>query len=164
MDTTLATNIVSPLTPPLRPGVSSGKTAPRMPGPAQRATARGATWTGRVLTGLAAAFLLVDGGGKILLARVYVEGTMAAGFPRAAVLPIGLILVASLAVHLIPRTAVLGAVLLTGYLGGAVATHVRLSNPLFTHTLFPIYFGALIWAGLYLRDARVRTLLGSRRS
>jgi hypothetical protein len=68
-----------------------------------------------------------------------------------------------LILYVIPRTAPLGAVLWTGYLGGAIATHLRLDNPLFSHTLFPIYVAALLWGGLYLRDARVRALVGAAR-
>jgi hypothetical protein len=72
---------------------------------------------------------------------------------------VGTILLICLAIHLIPRTAILGAVLLTGYLGGAVASHLRVGNPLFTHTLSPIYFAVLIWLGLYLRDKRMKHLI-----
>jgi ABC-type transport system involved in cytochrome c biogenesis permease component len=77
-------------------------------------------------------------------------------------LPIGLILLVCVVVYLIPRTAVLGAVLLTGYLGGAVATHVRVGDPLLSHTFFPIYFAVLIWGGLYLRDRRVHAAIARR--
>ncbi|MBL8953179.1 MAG: DoxX family protein [Myxococcaceae bacterium] len=84
-------------------------------------------------------------------------------------LPLGLapicaaIVAVCLALHLVPRTAALGAVLMTGYLGGAVLVHARLNDPLFSHTLFPIYVGAFFWAGLYLRDPRVRALFASRK-
>jgi hypothetical protein len=84
------------------------------------------------------------------------------GYPAATMPPIGLILLTCVVVYLIPRTAVLGAVLLTGYLGGAVATHVRVGDPLLSHTLFPIYFAALVWGGLYLRDRRVHSLIARR--
>ena len=83
---------------------------------------------------------------------------MRGGILRFALL-IGLVLLACLIVHLIPRTATIGAVLLTGYLGGAIATHVRMGDPLFSHTLFPLYFAVMIWGGLYLRDARVRAFI-----
>ena len=76
--------------------------------------------------------------------------------PGATTVPLGVLLGACLALYLVPRTAVLGAVLMTGYLGGAIATHLRIGDPLFSHTLFPIYIGAMLWGGLYLRDARVR--------
>lgn len=116
-------------------------------------------WVGRVLSGLAVVFLLFDGLMKVLRAQPAVEGTVQLGYPESTVVGIGLILLACLALHLIPRTAVLGAILLTGYLGGAVATHVRLLNRLFSHTLFPVYVGVLIWLGLALRDAEVRRVL-----
>ncbi len=80
----------------------------------------------------------------------------------ASLLTLGVVLLAATLLYVVPRTAVLGAVLLTGYLGGAVATHVRVWNPLFSHVLFPIYIGAMLWAGLWLRDARVRALLPLR--
>jgi hypothetical protein len=78
------------------------------------------------------------------------------GYPMRLAASIGLIQLCCVLMYLIPRTAVVGAVLLTGYLGGAVATHVRVENPLFTHTLFPIYVAVLIWVGLYFRDERLR--------
>jgi hypothetical protein len=107
---------------------------------------------------LAVAFLAFDAAMKLVKIAPVVEAMQRTGFPDGTARPIGLVLLACLAVHLVPRTAVLGAVLLTGYLGGAVATHVRLEDPPFSHTLFPIYFGALLWGGLYLRDPRVRAI------
>jgi len=86
------------------------------------------------------------------------------GFPVALARPIGIIELICLAVYLFPRTSVLGAILWTGYLGGAIATHVRLGNPLLTHQLFPIYIALMLWGGLYLRDARLRALLPLRRA
>ncbi len=118
---------------------------------------------GRVITGLAAAFLLMDASMKVFAVQAAVEGTTELGYPAGTVVPIGLIQAACLALFLVPRTAVLGAMLLTAYLGGAVATHVRLGNPLFSHMLFPVYIGVLVWAGLWLRDDRVRALLPLRR-
>jgi len=88
-----------------------------------------------------------------------VQGTVQLGWPAHHVLTIGLIGLACLVLYLIPRTAPLGAVLWTGYLGGAVATQLRLDQPLFGYVLFPTYVGALIWLSLYLRDARVRALV-----
>jgi hypothetical protein len=85
------------------------------------------------------------------------------GYPADSILTFGLVELACVALYMIPRTAVLGAVLLTGYLGGAIATHVRVGNPLFSHVLFPTYVAALIWGGLYLRDARLRAVLPFRR-
>jgi hypothetical protein len=91
-----------------------------------------------------------------------VEGTAALGYPDGAVRVIGAILLVCLIVYMIPRTAVLGGILLTGYLGGAVASNLRLGNPLFSNTLFPIYVGILIWASLLLREDRLRALVPVR--
>jgi hypothetical protein len=118
-----------------------------------------AIWGGRVLSGIAALFLAFDAGLKLLAVPAAVEGTAQLGYPVNTLLGIGLIQVVCLAVYLIPRTAPLGAILWTGYLGGAIATHVRVGSPLFTHILFPIYVAAFLWAGLWLRDSRVRALL-----
>lgn len=118
-----------------------------------------ALWAGRVLSGIAVLFLTFDTAIKLLQLPVAVEGTMALGYPESAVFTIGAIELACLIAYLIPRTSVLGAVLWTGYLGGAIATHVRAESPLFSHTLFPIYIAALLWGGLWLRDRRTRALL-----
>jgi hypothetical protein len=125
--------------------------------------ARARRWAGRGLTGLAAAFLLLDSGIKLLQLAPAMEGTRQLGYPVGVVFPLGVVLLACLALYLIPRASIVGAVLLTGYLGGAVATHVRVGDPLVSHTLFPIYLAIVIWGGLYLRDGRVRALLGARR-
>jgi hypothetical protein len=121
-------------------------------------------WAGYVISGLPALFLLVDALGKFVKPAPVVEGTLALGYPENVILPLGIILLISTLLYLIPQTSVLGAILLTGYLGGAVATHVRIGNPLLTHTLFPVYLGVLIWLGLYLRDVRLRALVPLRRS
>ena len=118
-----------------------------------------ALWAGRVLTGLAVLFLAFDASMKLFLVPQAVETTGALGYPAHLLPIIGAIQVVCLVAYLVPRTAVLGAVLWTGYLGGAIASHVRVENPLFSHTLFPIYIAALIWGGLWLRDARVRALI-----
>src|SRR5712675_2158794 len=115
-----------------------------------------ARWIGRVLTGLPALFLTFDVVIKMIGVPAVAEASERLGLPVDQAPKIALILAACLVLHLVPRTAVLGAVLLTGYLGGAVLTHLRVGDPLFSHTLFPIYVGALVWAGLYLRDPRVR--------
>jgi len=120
---------------------------------------RAALWTGRVMSGLMVAFLILDGAMKLARLAPVVKGTVELGYPIASIVPIGIALLACVALYLIPRTAILGAVLLTGYLGGAIATHVRVSAPLFSHTLFPIYVAVFIWGGLYLRDRRARSLL-----
>ena len=114
---------------------------------------------GRVVSGLAVLFLAFDTAIKLVAAAPAVEGTALLGFAPHHVLTLGLVELACLVLYLAPRTAVLGAVLWTGYFGGAIATHLRLDNPLLSHTLFPIYVAALLWGGLYLRDARVRALL-----
>jgi hypothetical protein len=92
-----------------------------------------------------------------------VQGTIELGYPESVIVGLGVVLLVSVFLYALPRTAVLGAILLTGYLGGAVATHVRVGNPLFSHSLFPVYFGILIWGGLALRDERIRNLLPFRR-
>ena len=116
-------------------------------------------WTGRILSALGVLFLTFDAVMKVLKSAQAVEGTTQLGYPASVVVPLGLLQLVCLALYLVPRTAILGAVLWTGYLGGAVATHVRLGNPMLTHVLFPVYIAVLLWGGLYLRDGRVRTLL-----
>jgi hypothetical protein len=116
-----------------------------------------------VLTTLAALFLMLDTVMKLLRLAPAVEGTTALGYPVHTVVLIGAIELVCLALYLVPRTAVLGAVVMTGYLGGAVATHVRIGSPLLSHTLFPIYVAAMLWAGLYLREPRLRALVPLRR-
>lgn len=114
-------------------------------------------WTARVLRVLLVLFLLVDGGGKILRLAPYVEGTAKVGYPDTTIVPLGIVLVAITLLYAIRRTSVLGAILLTGYLGGATATHVRMGQPF----VFPIVFGVVVWGCLYLRDARIRSILPS---
>ena len=118
-------------------------------------------WIGRIASGLPALFLLVDGVMKLIKPAVVVETTMQLGYVESSILPLGLLLIACTIVYLIPRTAVLGAILLTGYLGGAVATHVRAAEGSFP-IVFPVIFGTLIWLGLYLRDTRLQALLPLR--
>jgi DoxX-like family len=108
-------------------------------------------------------FLLFDAVGKFIKPAVVVQGTLELGYPESVILPLGIVLLACTLVYLIPSASILGAILLTGYLGGAVATHVRVGNPLFTHTLFPIYVGALVWGGIFLREDRLRGLIPLRR-
>ena len=116
-------------------------------------------WTGRALSGLAVLFLAFDAVFKLVVAPEAVQGTMELGYPAAVLPMLGVLQLVCLAFYLVPRTAVIGAVLWTGYLGGAIATHVRVENPLFTHTLFPIYVAVFLWGGLYLRDRRVGALI-----
>jgi hypothetical protein len=125
---------------------------------------RAALWTGRALSGFITLLLALDCAMKLLRNPEALKGTEELGYPASAVLVIGVIQLVCLVAYVIPRTAVLGAVLLTGYLGGAIATHVRVGNPLFTHVLFPVYVAAFIWGGLYLRDRALRAVLPFRRA
>jgi hypothetical protein len=111
---------------------------------------------GRVLTGIVALLLALDTGVKLALAKAAVEGSAQLGFTPQQVFIIGVIAAICLVLYLIPRTAPIGAVLWTGYFGGAILLHFRAGNPLFTHILPPIYVSILIWGSLYLRDPRVR--------
>lgn len=120
-------------------------------------------WAGRIMGAIAVLFLVFDSVIKLLKLAPAVEGTITLGYPGTAIVGIGILELACLAVYVIPRTSVFGAVLLTGYLGGAVATHVRVGNPLFTHILFPTYVALLLWGALYLRDARLRAIVPLRR-
>ena len=116
-------------------------------------------WTGRIVSGLVAAFMVMDGVMKVMMLPVVVEGSKKAGFPEGSMFWIGWVLLVCTLLYAIPRTSILGAILLTGYLGGAVVVHVRISDPLFSHTLFPVYFGVLAWGGLYLREHRLPSLI-----
>ena len=116
--------------------------------------------TGRVVSGLAIAFLTMDAAMKLFGVPAAVEGTTQLGYPASVLFGLGLVQAVCLVLYLVPRTAVVGAVLWTGYLGGAIATHVRVGNPWFTHILFPIYVAVFLWGGLWLRDRRVRTMFG----
>ncbi len=133
--------------------------APRSP---ETAPSKKAIWTGRALSGLATLFLAFDGTMKVLQVPAVVEATTQLGYPTSVTLGLGIVEIVCLAAYLVPRTAILGAVVWTGYLGGAIATHVRLGNPLFSHVLFPTYIAALIWGGLWLREPRLRALLPLR--
>jgi len=120
-------------------------------------------WAGRVLSGLFVLLLALDAVMKFAKPAAVVEGTVKLGYPESVITPLGVVLLVSTVLYAVPRTAVLGAILLTGYLGGAVATHVRVGDPLATHTLFPVYIGVLLWLALVMRDARLRALLPIRR-
>ena len=118
-------------------------------------------WAGRILSFLPALFLLFDGIMKLVKPAFVVEATVRLGYPERVIPGLGVVLLTCMLIYLIPRTAVLGAILLTGYLGGAVATHVRAGQGWF-EILFPIVFGILQWGGLLLRDDRLRTLIPLR--
>ena len=119
---------------------------------------KGTLWTGRILSGFAVLFMAFDAGMKLVQSPMAVKGTTELGYPASVIFTLGLIQLVCLIAYLVPRTAVLGAILWVGYLGGAVATHVRVGNPLFSHVLFPLYIAAFLWIGLGLRDPRVRAL------
>jgi hypothetical protein len=121
-------------------------------------------WTGRVSSGLVAAFLLFDAAMKLLRVPAVLEASRRVGFSEASTFGVGAVLLVCVVAYLVPRSSLVGAVLLTGYLGGAVATNVRIGAPLLTHTLFPLYVATLVWGGLALRDARVRALFAPRRA
>jgi hypothetical protein len=125
----------------------------------ESARAGAVVWTGRVISGVVSLFLLIDGGLRVAHFAPYVEGLTQFGYSPALATPIGLTLLVATILYLVPRTAVLGAVLVTGYLGGAAASHVRIGDPWY---LFAVALGVLAWGGLYLRDARVRALLPLR--
>jgi hypothetical protein len=115
--------------------------------------------TGIALSAIAVSFLLFDSVGKLLKVAPVVAGTEQLGYPESVIRTLGALLLLCVITYVIPRFSIIGAVLLTGYLGGAIATHVRVGSPLLTHVLFPIYVAIFIWGGLLLRDARVRWLL-----
>jgi hypothetical protein len=119
-------------------------------------------WTGRVVSALPVLFFLMDGIMKLVKPPIVVKSTVELGYPENTILPIGIVLLLCTVLYVIPRTSVLGAILLTGYLGGAVATHVRVGAGAFP-IVFPIIFGVLVWGGLFLRDDRVRELIPLRR-
>jgi hypothetical protein len=126
------------------------------------ATSSWMTLAGYGLTGVSALFFLMDAGMKLMQLPIVLQTTAQLGWPTSSVVPLGMILLVSTLLYIFPRTSILGAVLLTGYLGGAVATHARIDSPLFTHTLFGVYVGVILWAGLYLRDPVLRSVFPAR--
>jgi hypothetical protein len=120
---------------------------------------KGQLWTGRILSGLVVAFLLFDATIHILKPAPVIAGFTQLGFPVSVSVPLGVLELVFVILYLIPRTSVFGAILLTGYLGGAIAAQVRISAPLFSTILFPIYVALFLWGGLYFRDPRVRALI-----
>jgi hypothetical protein len=122
-------------------------------------TSKKMLWTGRIITTVISLLLLLDAGAKFAKPAPVVVGTAKLGYSESVIVPLGIVLMVSTLLYAAPRTSVLGAILLTGYLGGAVATHVRVSDPLFSHELFPVYIGILVWLGIYLRDSRLRALV-----
>ena len=119
-------------------------------------------WTSYVMSGLVILFMLMDSIMKFVKPPEVIEGTLALGFAEQHLPVIGALGLIATLLYAFPRTSILGAILLTAYFGGAVATHLRLNNPLFTHTLFTVYFGIFIWGGLWLRNTKLRELLPLR--
>lgn len=128
-----------------------------------RTHSKAALWSGRVLSGLVILFLTLDAAMKMAFVSQVEEASAQLGWPGDATITLGWLLLVCTLLYAFPRTAFVGAVLLTGYLGGAVAAHVRIENPLFTHVLFGVYVGAMMWGGLYLRDEKLRAFLSWRR-
>ena len=122
-----------------------------------------ALWTGRVLSGLVILFLLFDAVIKLIPLDVVIETSRQLGIPTNLAVTLGVLTLLGTLLYAYPRTSVLGAILLTGYLGGAIYVHVRAGSPLFSHTLFGVYLGILLWAGLSLRDERLRLIFPWRR-
>ncbi len=120
-------------------------------------------WAGRIISTLVVLFLLFDSLIKVMKLPPAIEGTTRLGYPESLVFGLGLLELICVVLYVIPRTSIFGAILLTGYLGGAVATNLRAGNPLFTYILAPVYFGVLIWAGLFFRDSQLRALIPLRR-
>jgi DoxX-like family len=127
----------------------------------QAPVSRSARWLGRVLSGIVILFLLFDGAIKLVPWPVVTETMDRIGYGSSETLArtLGVITVACTVLYAIPPTSILGAILLTGYLGGAMASHLRIGSPLFTHTLFGFYLGLMVWGGLWLRDRRLRALM-----
>jgi uncharacterized membrane protein YphA (DoxX/SURF4 family) len=118
-----------------------------------------AIWAGRIMSGLVIAFLLLDGVMKLVPLDIVVVTSEQLGIPASLARTLGVLTLVCTVLYAIPRTSVLGAILLTGYLGGAIYTHLRVGSPIFTHLLFGVYLGLMIWGGLYLRDERLRALI-----
>ncbi len=137
--------------------IYSGQSATQM-----AAVSKGRLWAGRIMSALPVLFLLMDGVMKLVKPEFVVKATVQLGYPESVIFGLGIVVLVCVILYVVPRTAVLGAILLTGYLGGAVATHVRVGDPLFSHALFPVYFAMLLWGGLYLREERLRALIPLR--
>ncbi|WP_119303487.1 DoxX family protein [Dongia deserti] len=127
--------------------------------------AKAARWTGSIMSGVVVLFLLFDAGIKLVPLEIVTETSAQLGLPATVEFArlLGILTLIGVVLYVAPQTAVLGAILLTGYMGGAIATHVRVGSPLFSHVLFGFYLGVLIWGGLYLRDPRLRQLIPFRR-
>jgi hypothetical protein len=122
---------------------------------------KGRLWTGRIISAVVVLFLLFDSITKVMKVRAVIEASAQLGYPANTIFTIGIILLVCTVFYIIPQTAVLGAILLTGYLGGAVAANLRISNAMF-NTLFPIVVAALMWTGIFLRESRLGALIPFR--
>jgi hypothetical protein len=116
-------------------------------------------WTGRVLSGLVVLFMLMDGGAKLAKPVQVVQSTATLGYADHHIMVMAICALVSALLYAIPKTSILGAILLTGYFGGAIASNLRLDLPLFSHVLFPVYIALLTWGGLWLRDSTLRQLV-----
>ena len=116
-------------------------------------------WTGRVIGGLVILFMLMDSIFKFIVNEEVIKGTADLGFQVHHLPIMGTLGLIATLLYIFPRTEILGALLLTGYWGGAIATHVRMDNPLFTHILFPVYLGVLAWGALWIKSERLRNLI-----
>lgn len=143
-------------------GTSAPRPSQTVPPVQQVSVSKAALWTSRILTGLIVLFLLFDGITKVMKVPVVLKACAQIGLPETLVVAIGITLLVCTVLYVIPGTSILGAILLTGYLGGAVSIQLRVGNPLFSQTLFPVYFGVLVWLGLYLREGRLRSLIPLR--
>lgn len=121
-------------------------------------TSKATLWAGRIMSGLVIFFMLMDASFKFITSPEAVKATEDLGYGTQHLVPLGLMAVIATIIYAIPSTSILGAVLLTGYFGGAIATHFRLENPLFTHILFPVYLAILMWGGTWLRNPQLRSL------
>ena len=129
----------------------------------QPSVSTAALWSGRVLSALLILFLLFDGAIKLVPLEIVTQTSLQLGIPTYLSQTLGMLTLAGVLLYAFPRTSVLGAILLTGYFGGAIYVHVRADSPLFSHTLFGVYLGLIMWGGLWLRDPAVRALIPLRR-
>jgi hypothetical protein len=121
-----------------------------------------ALWTGRIISGIVILFLVFDGSIKLIPLDIVLETSRQLGIPTDLARTLGVLTLIGTALYAFPRTSVLGAIVLTGYIGGAIYVHVRAGSPLFSHTLFGVYLSLFIWGGLYLRDPLLRALIPFR--
>lgn len=124
---------------------------------------KGKLWTARIMGGLVIAFMLMDSIFKLIPNEMVTAGSVELGFQAHHIPVMGILGLTSILLFAIPRTQILGAILLTGYFGGAIATHVRLDNPLFSHILFPVYLGVLAWGSIWLKNETFRKLIAGKK-